>query len=49
MQHGTNENTRSFCADKLLDRGWGRPQQDNTLSGELNINIRNVLNNKKPK
>ena len=49
MQHGTNENTRSYCATALLDRGWGKPAQDNSLSGELNINIRNVLNDKKPK
>jgi hypothetical protein len=27
----------------LLDRGWGKPAQDNTVHGELKITIRKLL------
>jgi hypothetical protein len=27
----------------LLDRGWGRPKQDTTVKGDLNIVIRKML------
>ena len=42
MENG-EEGNRVRAADILLDRGWGRPKQDNSLSGELNITLRKML------
>jgi len=42
MRNGTNENTRSYCATALLDRGWGKPSQDNTHSGDIQVTIRKI-------
>ena len=42
----TTSCVRSLC---MLDRGWGRPSQptENKHEGELNINVRNIMEGKK--
>jgi len=45
MDKGLEEGTRVRCADILLDRGFGRPKQDNTheLRGEVRVVLRKML------
>jgi hypothetical protein len=45
MKDGLEEGTRVRCADILLDRGFGRPKQDNTheLRGEVRVVLRKML------
>ena len=45
MEKGLEEGTRVRCADILLDRGFGRPKQDNTttLQGEVRVVLRKML------
>jgi hypothetical protein len=45
MINGAEESSRIRAADILLDRGWGRPKQDNThtLSGEVRVVLRKML------
>ena len=42
---GTNEQARISASAILLDRGWGKPQQDNTLEikGEIKVVLRKML------
>jgi hypothetical protein len=42
---GNNEQARISAAAILLDRGWGKPQQDNTLElkGEIKVVLRKLL------
>ena len=42
---GNNEQARISAAAILLDRGWGKPQQDNTLqiTGEIKVVLRKML------
>jgi hypothetical protein len=47
MKRGGEEANRTRAAQVLLDRGWGKPAQDNTVSGELKITIRKLLDGKK--
>lgn len=47
MKNGDDEGNRVRAAQVLLDRGWGKPAQDNTVSGELRITIRKLLDGKK--
>ena len=47
MKRGGEEANRTRAAQVLLDRGWGKPAQDNTVSGELKITIRKLLDDKK--
>ena len=45
MKDGLEEGTRLRAADILLDRGFGRPKQDNThtLQGEVRVVLRKML------
>ena len=45
MMTGTEESNRLRAADIMLDRGWGRPKQDNThqVSGEVRVILRKML------
>ena len=45
METGLEEGSRIRAADILLDRGWGRPKQDNThtLQGEVRVILREML------
>jgi len=45
MKDGIEESTRLRAADILLDRGFGRPKQDNThtLQGEVRVILREML------
>jgi hypothetical protein len=45
MEKGLEEANRIRAADILLDRGWGRPKQDNTheLKGEVRVILRKML------
>jgi len=45
METGLEEGSRIRAADILLDRGWGRPKQDNThtLQGEVRVVLRKML------
>ena len=43
MQHGTEEGVQARCAVALLERGWGRPKQENTVKGDLKLVIRQML------
>jgi hypothetical protein len=42
---GNNEQARISAAAILLDRGWGKPQQDATLElkGEIKVVLRKLL------
>ena len=44
---GTSESARVQAATALLDRGWGRPRQDNShahaVSGEVRVILRKML------
>jgi hypothetical protein len=42
---GTSESARLTAAHMLWERGWGRPQQDNTLEikGEIKVVLRKML------
>jgi hypothetical protein len=42
-QNGTSEAASVTAAGMILDRGWGRPKQDSTVKGDLNIVIRKML------
>ena len=44
-KNGTNEQARISASAILLDRGWGKPQQDNTLEikGEIKVVLRKML------
>jgi len=42
MDKSNDESVVVAASKVLLERGWGRPPQDNTHSGELNINIRKI-------
>ena len=45
MINGAEEGSRIRAADILLDRGWGRPKQDNSheLKGEIKVTLRQML------
>jgi len=45
MDKGLEEGNRLRAADILLDRGFGRPKQDNThtLQGEVRVVLRKML------
>jgi hypothetical protein len=34
---------RVSAASALLDRGWGKPQQDSSVQGEIRVTIRKML------
>lgn len=38
-----SEPARVAAATQLLDRGWGKPQQDLTVSGDVQVIIRKML------
>jgi hypothetical protein len=42
-QEGVPPAARVAAAGILLDRGWGKPQQDVTLDSEIRITIRKML------
>ena len=44
MENG-EEGSRIRAADILLDRGWGRPKQDNSheVKGEIKVVLRKML------
>jgi hypothetical protein len=44
-ENGTSEPARVAAAVALLDRGWGKPKQDNTdaLTGEIRVTLRKML------
>lgn len=46
MKRGDKDAARVAAASILLDRGWGKPAQDNTVHGELKITIRKLLDDK---
>ena len=43
MEQSADENVVVAASKVLLDRGWGKPKEDKTLSGELNITLRKML------
>jgi hypothetical protein len=45
MKDGIEESNRIRAADILLDRGWGRPKQDNSheVKGEIKVILRQML------
>ena len=45
MDNGLEESTRLRAADILLDRGFGRPKQDNSheIKGEIKVVLRKML------
>jgi hypothetical protein len=45
VENGESEASRVAAASVLLDRGWGKPKQDNThtLSGEVRVVLRKML------
>jgi hypothetical protein len=43
IETSEDEANRTRAAQVLLDRGWGKPAQDNTVHGELKITIRKLL------
>ena len=44
-ENGTSEPARVAAAVALLDRGWGKPKQDNShaVSGEIRVVLRKML------
>ena len=42
MKDGEEEGNRTRAAQLLLERGWGKPAQDNTHSGQLEVIIRKL-------
>jgi len=47
--NGESEAAKVTAAINILDRGWGRPSQptENKHEGELNINVRNIMEGRK--
>jgi len=45
IQNGESEASRIAAAFGMLDRGWGKPQQDNTheIKGEIKVVLRQML------
>ena len=43
MRAGTSEPARVSACALLLDRGWGKPQQDVTLDANIRVTIRKML------
>ena len=45
VNSGSSEAAQVAAAAQLLDRGWGRPKQDNTheLKGEIHVILRRML------
>jgi hypothetical protein len=45
IQNGESEQARVSAAFGMLDRGWGKPQQDNTheIKGEIKVVLRQML------
>ena len=45
IQNGENEASRVAAAFGMLDRGWGRPTQDNTheIKGEVRVILRKMI------
>ena len=45
MENSLEEGNKIRAADILLDRGWGRPKQNNTheLKGEVRVILRKML------
>jgi hypothetical protein len=45
IQNGESEQARVAAAFGMLDRGWGRPKQDNTheITGEIKVVLRQML------
>jgi len=44
-EKGTSESAKLTAAHMLWERGWGKPQQDNTLEikGEIKVVLRKML------
>ena len=45
IQNGESEQARVSAAFGMLDRGWGKPQQDQTheIKGEIKVTLRKML------
>ena len=43
IQNGESEQARVSAAFGMLDRGWGKPQQDSSVQGEIRVTIRKML------
>ena len=45
IQNGESEAARVSAAFGMLDRGWGKPQQDQTheIKGEIKVTLRKML------
>ena len=45
IQNGESEQARVAAAFGMLDRGWGRPTQDNTheIKGEVRVILRKMI------
>jgi hypothetical protein len=42
-RNGTSEPARVSASVALLERGWGKPQQDVAIAGDIRITIRKML------
>jgi hypothetical protein len=40
---GSNESARVAAAGMLLDRGWGKAQQDTTTRAEITVIVRRLI------
>jgi hypothetical protein len=51
MKSADKDAVRAYCANSLIDRGWGKPHQtvNAELGGEIEITIRKMLGNGKDK
>ena len=43
MRNGDKDATRVAAAAILLDRGWGKAQQDGNVQGEVRVTLRKML------
>jgi hypothetical protein len=46
---GTNEGARVSAAVALLDRGWGKAEQNHDLNADIQITIRKLFDTDSPK
>jgi hypothetical protein len=42
-RQGSNESARVAAAGMLLDRGWGKAQQDTTTRAEITVIVRRLI------
>jgi hypothetical protein len=42
-RNSTADAARVSAAQALLDRGWGKPQQDGNVPGEIRVTLRKML------